>query len=319
MTSKLLNSRTRWPAAWTALLIAALGWPQQASADTGKLLLTGGVSSVEGSAGGGISPWAVIGSNATQGEVGLSAHGSRLLTQDYSLSSYGVALGVDNRAELSLAEQNFDASPAVALNALGFQVSAGQHIKMDVLGAKLRLAGDAVLDSDSLMPQLALGLQYKSTDAGSLRPVLDFLGARTTGTDGYASATKLFLAQGLLLNATLRYTNANQGGLLGFGSAAPGRDRRSLNPEFSIAYLLSRQWVVGGEYRVMPNNLEARGRYAGLGNALHQDNWADLFVAWAPSRNISLTAAYVQLGQVVPGVTANRRQSGVYLSAQLAF
>ena len=36
-----------------------------AQADTGKLLLTGGVSSIDGAAGGGLTPWAVIGSNAT--------------------------------------------------------------------------------------------------------------------------------------------------------------------------------------------------------------------------------------------------------------
>jgi hypothetical protein len=30
-----------------------------AQADTGKLLLTGGVSSIEGAAGGGLTPWAV--------------------------------------------------------------------------------------------------------------------------------------------------------------------------------------------------------------------------------------------------------------------
>ena len=53
-----------------------------ASAASGKLLLTGGVSSIDGAAGGGLTPWAVIGSNATDGEVGASAHISRLRTQD---------------------------------------------------------------------------------------------------------------------------------------------------------------------------------------------------------------------------------------------
>lgn len=53
-----------------AALLVAL---PSAHADTGKLLLTGGVSTVEGAAGGGISPWAVIGSQATEGERGVSA------------------------------------------------------------------------------------------------------------------------------------------------------------------------------------------------------------------------------------------------------
>ena len=117
------------------------------TADTGKLVLTGGVSSITGSAGGGITPWAVIGTQATEGELGFSAYATRAATQDYSLSGYGVALGLYDRLELSLARQDFDASPAVALNGIApFGVLPGQHIRMDVLGLKLRVVGDAVLD-----------------------------------------------------------------------------------------------------------------------------------------------------------------------------
>ena len=64
-----------------------------AQADTGKLLLTGGVSTIGGSAGGGLTPWAVIGTNATAGEVGYSGYVTRAATQDYSLNGYGVAVG----------------------------------------------------------------------------------------------------------------------------------------------------------------------------------------------------------------------------------
>ena len=86
-----------------------------------------------------------------------------------------------------------------------------------------------------------------------------------------------------------------------------------------MALLLRRDLAIGAEYRRMPNNLQALGRAAGLGDALRADDWKDLFVAWAPTKQLSLTAAYVQLGRIVPGVTANRRQSGPYLSAQAAF
>ena len=40
------------------------------------------------------------------------------------------------------------------------------------------------------MPQVAVGLQHKRTHPGSTASVLDFLGARTRGTDFYVSATK---------------------------------------------------------------------------------------------------------------------------------
>ncbi len=291
-----------------------------ALADTGKLLLTGGVSSIEGAAGGGLSPWALVGTNATDGETGASAYVTRTSTQDYALTGMGVALGYHDRIELSLARQDFDASVAVALNGIAaFGVQPGQHITMDVLGLKLRVAGDAVLDSDTLMPQIAVGLQAKSVHPGSLGSVFEFLDTKTQGTDFYVSATKLFLAQGVLVNGTLRYTRANQNGLLGFGAAAPGKDSATLVPEVSVAYLLNRHWAIGAEYRVKPNNLEDLGRAAGLGNALAEDAWQDLFIAWAPNKNTSLTLAYVDLGRVIPGITAGKQQTGYYLSAQLAF
>ncbi len=68
-----------------------------------------------------------------------------------------------------------------------------------------------------------------------------------------------------------------------------------------------------------PNNLESLGRAAGLGDALREDDWKDIFIAWAPSKNLSITLAYVDLGRIVPGITNNKKQSGVYLSTQIAF
>ncbi|AOG22276.1 DUF3034 family protein [Acidovorax sp. RAC01] len=303
--------------AWVACLALAASAVQ---ADTGKLLLTGGVNTIAGSAGGGLTPWAVIGTNATEGEVGFSGYATRAATQDYSLNGHGVAVGLYDRVELSLARQDFDASPAIALNGIApFGVTPGQHIKMDVVGIKVKVLGDAVLDADTWVPQVAVGIEHKRTRPGSIGSVLDFLGTKRSGTDVYVSATKLLLDKSLLLNGTLRYTNANQNGLLGFGSAAPGKNSRSLQPEFSVAYLINKNLAVGAEYRFKPNNLQALGAAAGLGTALREDDWKDIFIAWAPSKNLSFTLAYVDLGRIVPGITNDRRQTGYYLSAQVAF
>ena len=304
------------------LLISALLCLQGivAQADTGKLRLTGGVSTIEGAAGGGLTPWALIGSNATTGEIGASAYVTRTRTRDYGLTSYGIAVGVNERFEVSLARQGFDAAPAVALNGIApFGVRPGPHIRLDVVGLKLRVAGDAILDADSWMPQIAIGLQHKNVRPGSLDSVLRFLGADNQGTDFYVSATKLLLAESVLLNGTLRATRANQNGLLGFGAGAPGKDRYSLQPEFSIAWLLRKDLAIGAEYRFKPNNLQSLGAAAGLGRALREDDWRDLFIAWTPNKNTSLTLALVDLGRIVPGITANRRQRGLYISGQLAF
>lgn len=280
-----------------------------AFADKGKLLLTGGVSSIDGAAGGGLTPWAVIGSYATRGQIGATAHITAASTQNYNLTTYGVAVGWNERLELSLAKQDFNAGDNLA--PLGL---TGLHLKQDILGVKVRLTGDAVLDSDTWMPQIALGIEHKSADAGQLSPTLfGVLGAKKTGTDVYLSATKLFLAQSFLVNGTLRATKANQNGLLGFGGAQG--DGVKLQPEISIAYLLNKQLVVGAEYRAKPDNLNRS--VLGVG-ALKEDDWFDVFVAWAPSKNFSLTLAYVDLGKIAPAVQP-KRQTGTYLSAQLAF
>jgi hypothetical protein len=290
--------------------VLALAMPlAPACAASGKLLLTGGVSSVDGAAGGGLSPWAVTGSHATQGEWGATAHATRLKTRDYALAAHGVALAWDERVELSLAQQDLDTGSNLA--ALGL---AGLHLRQDIVGLKLRLAGDAVLDTDTWMPQLAVGLLHKRVDAGALAPTLTgALGAKPRGTEIYLSATKLLLAHSLLLSGTLRVTQANQGGLLGFGGALDKRTQ--VLPEMSLAWLVSRHLAVGVEARAKPDHL----RHSVLGDgALAESDWFDAFIAWAPNKHVSLTLAVVDLGRIVPALQP-RRQVGGYLSAQLAF
>ena len=278
-----------------------------ANAQTGKLLLTGGVSSIEGAAGGGLTPWALTGSYATNAQLGGTAQATRVRTGDYGLTIVGVAASYSDRFELSLAQQDFDTGRTGA--ALGVP---GLRLRQDIVSAKLRLFGEALLDSDTWLPQVAVGVQVKRARPGALEPTLATLGAGTHGTDVYLSATKLFLAQGVLVNATLRATKANQNGLLGFGGSA--HDRYTAQPEISVAYLLNRHLGVGAEYRAKPDNLNP----SALGAGLKEDDWMDVFIAWAPVKNFSLTLAYVDLDRIVPGVV-QRRQTGAYISGQLAF
>jgi hypothetical protein len=273
-----------------------------------KLLLTGGVSTIDGAAGGGLTPWAVIGGYGAAGEFGATAHATRVRTQDYALSTAGAAVGLFDRVELSLAKQDFDTGDNLA--PLGF---SGLHLKMDIVGIKLRIAGDAVVDSDHWMPQIAVGALHKKTEAGSFAPVLDLLGAKNSGTDIYVSASKLFLAQGVLVNATLRATKANQNGLLGFGGTRS--DSVKLQPEISVAWLLRKNLAIGVEARAKPDPLNES--VLGTG-ALKEDDWFDVFVAWAPNKHVSFTLAYVDLGRIAPAVQP-KRQTGAYLSAQVAF
>lgn len=264
----------------------------------GKLLLTGGVSSIDGAAGGGLTPWALIGSYAAENEVGATAFFTRVVTRDYGLNIVGVAVGIADRYEISYARQSLNASAAVP----------GTVPRQDIVGVKLRVAGDAVLDADTWWPQIAIGAEFKQAHPGSvIGGMLNAVGAKRFGVDLYVSASKLLLAQSVLVSATLRATKANQNGLLGFGSVEQ-HDYR-LEPEASIAWMLRRNVAVGAEYRFKPDNL----RFAG--EAFRENAWRDIFVAWAPNKLVSLTAAFVDLGNIV----GHAHQTGGYLSAQLAY
>ena len=288
--------------------IAAAALMGTAQADTGKLSLTGGITSIDGAAGGGITPWATIGTMGN--EVGVSAALSTLRTNDYDLRATGLAISYKDRYEFSIGKQEF-----------GFERDhgvAGQRLNMDVVGVKVRVAGEAILDSDNLMPQISVGLLHKKmTNTEGLIPTLTTLGVKPEGNELYVSATKLLLNKGLLLNGTLRYTNANQNGLLGFGTSnSNGNDQARFYPEFSAAYLLKSNLAIGAEYRIKPNNLSLA--FAG-GNGVAEDEWKDIFVAYSPAKNLTLTLAYVDLGRVAGAFTNNRNQSGTFLSAQVAF
>ena len=287
--------------------LAASAHATPGSASDGKLLLTGGVSSIDGAAGGGLTPWAVTGSYASRGQVGATAFITRVRTQDYGLTTSGIAMSFSDRIEASIARQNFDTGPTGV--ALGLP---GLNLRQDIIGLKARVFGDAVLDSDRWLPQAALGVEVKRLNAGDLAPTLKVLGAKDSGTDWYVSATKLFLAPGVLVNATLRSTKANQNGLLGFGGAQHGSAK--LQPEISLAYLLNKRVALGAEWRAKPDNLNP----SILGTALKEDDWADLFVAWAPNKHLSLTLAYLDLGHIAPGFVPKRKTGG-YLSAQIDF
>ena len=268
-----------------------------AQARDGRLLATGGASQLEGAAGGGIVPWAVLAGYGTRDQDGGTAFYTRVDTGDYALDAFGVAYTFRNRLELSLARQRFDLGELQRRLSLPWDA-----LEQDIFGAKLRLAGDLVYTP---WPQLSLGVQHKRLRDAAL-PLA--VGARDDrGTDVYLSASKLFLAgpggRQLLLNGTLRSTRANQMGLLGHGGDREGG--RSLVFEGSAAVVLNPRWVLGLEYRQKPDNLGFAG----------EDAWMDAFVAWFPNKNVALVAAWADLGSIA---TLDGQRGG-YLSLQLSY
>lgn len=271
--------------------------------DQGKLTATGGVSTVEGAGGGGLAPWALIAGYGSRDSFGGNAHLTQVRSDDYSLGVAGAAFGWRDRVEISYARQDFRGI-AGALNRT--------RIEQDVFGAKLRLAGDAVYDQDAWLPQIALGVQHKRNrgirglEALGVSRATDLGARRNTGTDVYLAATKLYLAQSLLANATLRFTKANQFGLLGFGGDRGDSHQAQL--EASLAYLVTPNLVIGAEYRMKPRNLSVDDEASA----------ADVFVAWFPNKNLSVTLAWVDLGTIVKPFNPDR-QRATYLSLQAGF
>lgn len=280
---------------WGVVVAATIASMSLASAG-GRILATGGVTEVEGAAGGGIVPWALIAGYGTRDEVGASAFGTHVEISDFRLQSAGVAIGLHDRVELTYARQTFGLGSTVP----------GDSIRMDTVGAKVKLLGDAVYDQDTWVPQVAVGLQHKTNRDFDFIPKA--VGAkRGSGTDVYLAATKLYLAglfgRNVLVDATMRATKANQFGLLGFGGDLS--DRYCLRFEGSAAVFIDDRWAVGGEYRSKPNNL----------SAFEEGAAGDAFVAWVPNKHVALTAAYALFGRI-----ANRTaQRGRYVSLQLSF
>jgi hypothetical protein len=201
-----------------------------------------------------------------------------------------------NRVEVSAAQTRFGLGKTVR----------GEEIRLNTLGVKLRLVGDAIYDQDTWLPQLSVGAQYKYNEDFNFIPKA--LGAKDrSGVDYYLAASKMFLgaANGynLLVNANLHATKANQFGLLGFGGDI--RDSYRIYPAVSAAVMLSDSFLVGTELRFKPDNL----------SGAEEKKAQDVFLTWFPHKNVSVTGAYIDLGTIA----TKENQTGWYLSGQINY
>ncbi len=257
-----------------------------------RLLATSGVTQLEGSAGGGLVPWAVMSGYADEGETALGAFYTTTDVQDFRLQVTGATLSFDNRVEVSAAKQAFEIKGVAG------------DIRQEVYAAKFRIAGDLVYGK---LPQMSVGLQFKNLID---RDIAAAVGADSQqgGTDAYLSFTRLHLAgvagrYNLLWNLTLRATKANQMGLLGYGGEE--NNLYQVMTEASVAMLVDNGIALGMEYRQKPDNL----------SAFSEDDFMDVFVAWFPNKNSSLTLAYADLGSIA----GSEDQTGLYASFSAYF
>jgi hypothetical protein len=249
----------------------------------GKLLATPGVSQVEGSGGGGLVPWAQLAGYATEDELAVSAFCTHANLNDFQLNSCGGQVNFYDRLELSFAKQTLNVEPA------------SLTLSQKIIGLKLRLYGDVVYSD---WPQLSMGIQHKSLVTPDV--ALSLGAGDDTGSDVYLAASKLHLGllagYNVLWNYSVRYTEANELGLLGFGGP---NNKGAINSEASVAVLLNKHLAIGAEYRQKPDNL-----------GLKEDDWQDVFIVWFPNKHLNLTLAYLDLG----AIAALPHQTGWYLS-----
>lgn len=297
-----------------------------------RILATGGVTQFEGSAGGGLTPWALIAGYGTREQIGGTVAYTKIGLDDYDLDTYGFAVGFYDRVELSYSRQSLDVGSFItstAFSALsGGAVTAAPSTKIDqdIFGLKVKVYGDAVFSQASWAPQIALGIQHKRNknfdsglDASALGAgnigIPALLGAsEDSGTDLYVAMTKAFLGvpggRNLLLNLTARATKANTFGLLGFENAAD--DDYKLALEGSLGLFLSPSVLVGFEFRDQPNQLAKQG---GLSALAKTDTAYDVFVAYVPNKRFSITAAYVDVGNL----PLQEKTDGAYVSIEASF
>jgi len=326
----------------------------------GRILGTGAVTAIDGAAGGGINPWAVISGYGTNQQIGATAFYSHVLLNNYNLNAYGASVGLFNRVEISFARQGFSlgntgqvldnkilgtAAPGVSFP-YGTTTTAGlaadkafaggpaffgsnYDLNQDIVGLKVRLFGNIIYDQNWWEPQVSVGVDFHHNEMPK-----DFaatLGVKRNGVSYYLSATKVWI-NGLfglttLADVNIDVTNANQQGLLGFGGVN-GMGYKVL-PAASVGVFLNRHVVLGAEYRDMPQNqlIAASGtvvtpgggiplHLGAVGDAVSKTSaWKDVYVAWFPYKQLSLTAAYVDLGTIA----TEKNQNGLYLSLTTSF
>lgn len=266
---------------------------------------------VEGQAGGGIVPWAMISSGTP------TVSTTWVDTADYTLSTIGVQAGILDRVELSYARLTLD--PGEPHAGVG-------HVRMNSFGGKVKL-----LNMSDVLPAVSVGVQYKRIDPdGTLEGILDDMGSDDSGVDFYLAATKVLPLDSIpfmegkkfLLNTTVRGTKANQIGLLGFGS--DNDDSYTAQLEASAGLFLNKQTVFGLEYRMKPDNeqtCEATDTNCPAAFSWNENDWGDVFFAYFPNPNMAIVAAAALLGDLapVPGGSpgeGGNGQRGLYFQIQ---
>ena len=92
-----------------------------------RIVATGGASNIEGSAGGGVVPWAVINGYGSSDEWAVTGMATGVFVDDFTLKVIGASVSYDNRVELSFARQRLKLD------------SLGGDLQQDIIGLKYKV------------------------------------------------------------------------------------------------------------------------------------------------------------------------------------
>ena len=259
------------------------------------------VTNIDGQAGGGIVPWALLSSGPTVAYT-------RISTQNLDINSLAINTSFANRVEVSYARNMLNDNGSTLGN-------SNNTDNVDNFGIKVKIN-----DMSDSMPQFAVGAVYKKVSGNLYDNVLSpGLGVNNSSTDLYGAVSKIVNIGGknVLLNGVLRASKADELGLLGFGggSTAGAPSGYKIEPELSAEIFAASNVVVGAEYRKMPN-FSVAGVTDGI---LHPNSAYDFHVVYVANKTFTLTAAYANLGEVAPAVNGTNRQNGLFLQGQVSF
>lgn len=263
------------------------------------------VMNIEGEGGGGLIPWAYLTNPPAEGQVfGKPTVGATyIFPQNFNVNVYHLNETITDRLELGYARTVFDTT-----NLLG--AVRVDELVMDTLHAKVLL-----LKETDMLPAVSVSAEYKKnrdidTADKNLGLALTAAGMEdNSGFDYCLSITKMLketpLRMPILFNVGARYTKAAQTGYLGFS------DDAKILPEVTLAIMPESNVAVGIEFRAKPDEYKA---VAGVGS-FGEDNWSDFFIAYFPTKGLSITGAVVNFGNIV-----NRNvNTGLYMNMKYDF
>jgi hypothetical protein len=201
-----------------------------------------------------------------------------------------------DRLELGYAWDNFDMGDLPQDIERATSIRIRDHaVDMHNFNARVCLVKDGEFDQPWL-PAITLGGHYKLNDTledidADLMGTLTGIGiAEHDGFDYTLSLTKMvtFLPRPLLLNATVRATEAAHIGLLGF------TDDYEVVVEGSVCALLTDRFILAGEYRQKPDEYDAIPGLVG-----GEDDWWTICAGYIVNDHMTISGGYAHFGELL--------------------